>query len=99
MLSFNLKELALKHTPKVTLYSRPGCHLCEEARSEIRHARRTVSFSFNEINIESELMLLDLYRYDIPVVSIDDTAMFKHHLTAEELVRALRATQSNRNEP
>jgi glutaredoxin len=79
---------------QVCIYTRPGCHLCDEAKAEIARAGFSCLFDLEEIDIDSDPRLASLYGYDIPVVTIDGTHAFKHHLTAEdfrrELDRALR---------
>jgi hypothetical protein len=42
-----------------------------------------------EVNIDSDLLLLDRYRYDIPVVAINDVDVFKHRVSADQLIDAL----------
>ena len=37
--------------PNVVLYAKPGCHLCEDAKTEIEAARRTRDFTLTEIDI------------------------------------------------
>jgi Glutaredoxin-like domain (DUF836) len=58
--------------PVVTLYSRPGCHLCDEARAEILAMRQALPpFDLREVNIEAEERLLREYLERIPVVEVD----------------------------
>ena len=57
--------------PHVIVYSRPGCHLCDEAKAVILNADCSDHFTLEEINIESDDELLRKYKYDIPVVTID----------------------------
>lgn len=46
-------------------------------------------YTLEEINIESDVELLRRYRYDIPVVTINDEEAFKHKLTADEFRQRL----------
>ncbi len=64
----------------VIIYSRPGCHLCDEAKTAIENAGCSESFTLEEVNIESDEALLARYRYDIPVVTIDGIEAFRHRL-------------------
>jgi Glutaredoxin-like domain (DUF836) len=58
--------------PVVTLYSRPGCHLCDEARAEILAIRRALpAFDLREVDIETDERLLRTYLERIPVVEVD----------------------------
>jgi hypothetical protein len=43
-----------------------------------------------EVNIDSDLLLLDRYRYDIPVIAINGVDVFKHRVTVDQFVEALR---------
>ena len=56
----------------VTLYARPGCHLCDEARDAIVALREEVArFELREVNIEQDDGLLARYLERIPVVEVD----------------------------
>jgi glutaredoxin len=67
----------------VVIYSRPGCHLCDEAKQAIEAARCQDKYTLDEINIESDPDLLRRYQYDIPVITIDGVEAFKHRLDPE----------------
>ncbi len=68
--------------PHVIIYSRPGCHLCDEAKQAIAAAGDSVEYTLAEINIESDPELLQRYQYDIPVITIDGVEAFRHRLTS-----------------
>ena len=74
---------------EVTLYGRPGCHLCEKARAavEAAHARR--DFALEEVDISLDPGLNRRYGERIPVVAIDGNDALELLFDAEELVRAL----------
>lgn len=55
----------------VTLYSRPGCHLCEELKDELAQLDQIVSFQLLERNIEDDPEDLARFRYLIPVLDIE----------------------------
>ena len=56
----------------VTLYTRPGCHLCEEARAAIEALRgEPPAFELREIDIEADDRLLARMLERIPVVEVD----------------------------
>jgi glutaredoxin len=75
---------------EVRLYTRPGCHLCEEARREMLSAGCDEEFSLEEINIDDDPALRQMYGWEIPVVTINGHKAFKYRLTAEEFRRSLR---------
>ena len=64
-------------TPTLTLYSRPGCHLCDEARAALERVRARATFSLHEVNIESDAELHRRYLERIPVVAIGDEELFE----------------------
>jgi glutaredoxin len=68
----------------VIIYSRPGCHLCDEAKAAIMGAGCSDQFVLEEINIESDQELLRKYKYDIPVVVIDGVESFIHRVDPSE---------------
>ena len=74
----------------VTIYSKPGCHLCEEAKAAMNEARAERDFTLEEVNIDLDAAMADLYRYDIPVVFINGVKAFKHRVSAREFLKKLR---------
>jgi glutaredoxin len=84
----------LKPGPHVVIYSRPGCHLCEEAKKVIEASGYRGEYTLEEINIESEPELLRRYRYDIPVITINGAEAFRHKLTADEFRKKLEEAGS-----
>jgi len=58
-------------TPRVTLYSRPGCHLCDDARAVIAAVCADLGEAYEEVDITSDDDLEDRYRDEIPVTLVD----------------------------
>ena len=75
----------------VVIYSRPGCHLCEEAKAVMHSAGCADRYTLSEVNIESDASLLERDKHDIPVITVDGLETFKHRLTAEAFSRVLKA--------
>ena len=73
----------------VTLYSRPGCHLCEEARAVLERARGRAAFEIDEINIETDDGLHARYLERIPVVVLDGEELFEYFVHEEALIRRI----------
>ena len=65
---------------QVIVYSKPGCHLCEEAKASIAGAGCDGQFTLTEINIETDPELIAKYEYDIPVISINGVEAFIHRV-------------------
>ena len=83
--------------PRVRLYTRPGCHLCDEAKAEMARANCADLFELEEIDIDTDPRLKSLYGYDIPVVTIDGAHALKHRLSAADFRREIeRAVASRR---
>jgi len=76
--------------PHVIIYSRPGCHLCDEAKAVIMNAGCSDQFTFEEVNIESDDELLRKYKYDIPVIAIDGVERFIHRVNPQDFIRVIR---------
>lgn len=74
----------------VTVYTRPGCHLCDEAKAVINEARTDAEFTLEEVNIDEDPALSELYSYDIPVIFINGVKAFKHRVETREFRRKLR---------
>ncbi len=78
-------------TPKVTVYSRPGCHLCDDVKQQLEQLRRRVDFDLEEINIDEDDALRRLYNEEVPVVMINGRKAFKYRLDPAEFLEKLRA--------
>ena len=73
---------------QVTVYMRPGCHLCEEAvEALVALHREGYRFELREVDIESEELLLRQMLEKIPVVEIDGEIV-SELLLDETVVRA-----------
>ena len=72
---------------RVELFSRPGCHLCEEAARVLRAARRRFDFQLIERNVDTDASWSAAYGMDVPVVVIDGRKAFKHRIPARDLER------------
>ncbi len=80
-----LSELMeMKPKAHVVLYSKPGCHLCEEMKEELNRAGCSDLYELEEVNIEDATDLFARYRYEIPVLSINGVEAFRYHLRADE---------------
>jgi glutaredoxin len=73
----------------VTIYSRPGCHLCDEAKANIVSAQGELDFDIEEVDIDSDPLLRERYGYDIPIVLINGIKVFKHRVDTGEFRRKL----------
>ena len=58
-------------TPRVTLYGKAGCHLCDDARAAVAAAREQVEFELEEVDISLDPGLAHDYGERIPVIAVD----------------------------
>ena len=58
-------------TARVTLYSKPGCHLCDEARAVIEAVCAELGESYDEVDITGSPDLMTRYGEEIPVTLVD----------------------------
>ncbi|MCD6639047.1 MAG: glutaredoxin family protein [Nocardioides sp.] len=56
---------------RVTLYTRPGCHLCDDAREVVSRVCSDLGVSFDEIDIDLDPDLEDRFGEEIPVTFVD----------------------------
>jgi glutaredoxin len=75
--------------PVVTLYTKPGCGLCEEAEEVIETVRLRIPFELLRINILDDLADYERYKHDIPVILVNGREIARHHLIESQLVDAL----------
>ena len=73
----------------VTLYSKPDCPLCDEAREAIERVRGRASFDLREVDITSDSQLEARLRERIPVVTLGDEELFDFQVDEEALERRL----------
>jgi glutaredoxin len=83
-------RLAASGPRDVTLYTRPGCHLCDEAKSAIAPLLREFTAALREVNIDADEALKERYGSDVPVIFIGQRKAAKHRV---DLVRFRRQLQ------
>ena len=55
----------------ITIYSRPGCHLCDDAQNVLESLCEELNFEIEVINIDEDAELIKLYSDQVPVIHID----------------------------
>ena len=76
-------------TGRVTLYSKPGCHLCDDARAVIERVCADLGESYDEISILDDPALLERYAEEIPVTLVDGKQHDFWRVSEERLRAAL----------
>jgi len=74
----------------VTLYSRPGCHLCDRVRAVMEDVLRRTPFTLDVVDIDSDPALKARYDHEVPVVAIDGRIAFGYAMDAREFERRVR---------
>ena len=75
---------------QIDIYSRPTCHLCDEAKAVLERVRQRYAFALRVINIEEDAALEAAYGTQIPVVLINGNMAFKYHVNEAELERKMK---------
>jgi len=56
---------------RVTLYTRPGCHLCDDARDLIEQVCAELGESYDEVSIDGDPDLERRFGHEVPVTFVD----------------------------
>ena len=83
-------RLQLAGPRDVTIYSRPGCHLCEEVKSQMAPLLAEFGARLTEINIDEDQELRARYDYDVPVIFLGARKVAKHRMDIAQFRRQLR---------
>ena len=75
----------------LTIYSRPGCHLCEEMKTVVARVARRVALTLDEIDISTDPALEQRFGLEIPVLLVDGRKVAKYRVTETELTRILNS--------
>ena len=75
---------------RLTLYSKPGCHLCDEMKAVIDLVSTRVPFELEIVDISGDPDLEARYGLDIPVLLVDGRKAAKYRVTERELEEKLR---------
>jgi glutaredoxin len=71
----------------VTLYTRVGCHLCEEAERVLRAQRAATPFRLELVDVDRDPELARRYGVRVPVVAVDGVERFEYEVPVD-LLRA-----------
>ena len=73
----------------VTLYGRPGCHLCDEARESLRRVQTRAPFTLQEVDITTDDALHTRYLERIPVIALGGEDLFDYEVDEEALLELI----------
>ena len=77
---------------QLTLYAKPGCHLCEDLRRLLDELQPDYGFAIEEVDISADEELFARYRYEIPVLLREGRQIARGRITERDLVAALSET-------
>jgi glutaredoxin len=75
---------SMNEKPRVVLYTKSNCGLCDEMKAQIALAQCDEMYSLEEVDIELDPELYARYRYEIPVLCVNGVEAFRHRLQAED---------------
>ena len=74
---------------QITLYTRPGCHLCEEAADLLERLAARIPLAVVEVNILEDADLFERYKHSIPVVALADGPALVAPIREADVLRLL----------
>jgi glutaredoxin len=86
-------RVAIAGPRDLTLYSRPGCHLCEEAKKHIAPLASRFGARIREVNIDSDPVLHTRYNEEVPVLFLGPRKVAKYTVNIEQLRRQLERAE------
>ncbi len=69
----------------VTLYTRAGCHLCDDAKEVLDAVRADAPFTLEVVDIDGDPALRARYTDEVPVIAVAGRKAFKYRVTPEAL--------------
>jgi glutaredoxin len=84
---------------EIVMYTRQGCHLCEEAWEILQRARQRFACTLRQVDVDSDPALAERYGTQVPVVAINGKVHFHGRVNAVLLHRLLRARAPREGEP
>jgi glutaredoxin len=74
----------------ITLYEKPGCCLCDNARALLEEFAGDIAFELREVDIRDDPAAFTRYRYRIPVITVDGREVLEGRIEAGDLAQALQ---------
>jgi glutaredoxin len=84
-----LESTSMPDSRNVVVYSRKGCHLCEVVKESLHKLSRRGGFTWQEIDVDTDVDLRREYNDQVPVVFIDGRKAFKYRMDEREFLRRL----------
>lgn len=72
-----------------TVYSRQGCHLCEDLLAQLIQLQQAHDFNITEVDVDSSPQLIEQYGSQVPVVTCDDQQLCHYFLDQAAVMQVL----------
>ncbi|HET9400859.1 MAG TPA: glutaredoxin family protein [Candidatus Acidoferrales bacterium] len=82
-------QSAANEARELTLYTRPGCHLCEEMKAKIGPLAARYHFAVRERNIDEDAALFERFHQEIPVLFLGERKIAKYFLDLAQFEKQL----------
>ena len=91
MRAFGRKTAAAgERVPRVVLYGRQDCCLCDDALRELELAHASATFSLEKVDVDTDPALAAKYGHEVPVVEIEGRKAFKYEVSRRKFLQLLR---------
>ncbi len=80
----------------VTLYTRAGCHLCEEAKQQMAPLLAEFAAELREVDVDADPTLRERYTNDVPVIFLGERKVAKHRVDLPQFRRQLQEAAAGR---
>jgi glutaredoxin len=86
-------RLAAAGPRDLTLYSRPGCHLCDEMKKQIAPLIAKFQANLREVNIDADPILRQRYNEEVPVLFLGSRKVAKYSVDVALLRAQLQCAE------
>jgi len=81
---------------ELTLYTRGGCHLCDEMKAQLEPLLGEFGLELREVDVDTDAMLAGRFGEEVPVLLLDGRKVAKHRLDVKQLRRRLQEETAHR---
>jgi len=78
---------------QLTLYTRAGCHLCEDMAAALEELAQQMGFTYQAVDVDADPALAARYGKLVPVLALGEEVLCHYFLDPEVLRRRLAAGQ------
>lgn len=86
------KQIDAHLKPHLRVYSRLGCHLCEDMLDELKQFQTELVYTFEVYDIDDDGKLFDQFNALVPIVFLADQEIFRYFFELASLKEALAST-------